>query len=377
MILLDVPGATSRRRRCSGSISSSSARTCSSPTWPEALRGVWVHGPAAPRASCEQRRRRRRRAVGDWPRLSERARREFNGAPVVVARIDQLGVPGFCVYVDAGREAALRRRAARGRRASVADEAALEAARIEAGLSALRRRHDRRHHSARGRHRGARDLVHEGLLRRAGSRSSACCIAATAAWRGSWWRCASTGDRPGARREALRRRARESASSRAPRARRGSARSRSATCTATSSRPGTRGRGRKRRRRARRRRPSAARPIPSAALISSSSAGGNPSDASSPRGTHRISCPSSGRGVPTQRAAVEVERDGPLGIGVRGVRTRGRRRRRRRRAPRGSRAAARRRAFRRHRSCRRETPTCPRGGRPPAAASRESGRPPR
>ena len=53
-------------------------------------------------------------------------------APVVVARIDQLGVPGFCVYVApaarASFEAALEGRAA----IRVAPDA-LEAARIEAG----------------------------------------------------------------------------------------------------------------------------------------------------------------------------------------------------------------------------------------------------
>jgi folate-binding protein YgfZ len=51
---------------------------------------------------------------------------------VVVARVDQLGVPGFCVYVEATRaldlEAALHKAGA-----AAADGQALEAARVEVG----------------------------------------------------------------------------------------------------------------------------------------------------------------------------------------------------------------------------------------------------
>ena len=56
----------------------------------------------------------------------------FDGTPVVVARIDQLGVPGFTVYVDAVREPDLVRALERAG-AQRAGDAAVEAARVEAG----------------------------------------------------------------------------------------------------------------------------------------------------------------------------------------------------------------------------------------------------
>ena len=92
------------------------------------LRGVWIHGPAAP-AIVE-------RVVGvaglaEW-RGYQNARGEFDNAPAVVARVDQLGVPGICVYVAPGDEAALLA-ALHGAGAEPAEPAALEAARIEAG----------------------------------------------------------------------------------------------------------------------------------------------------------------------------------------------------------------------------------------------------
>ena len=53
------------------------------------------------------------------------------GGAVVVARIDQLGVPGFCIYADASQ---VRRscRGARGRGSSSRSAEVIEAARIEA-----------------------------------------------------------------------------------------------------------------------------------------------------------------------------------------------------------------------------------------------------
>ncbi len=87
------------------------------------LRPVWIHGPAAPGLVGGD--------VGAW-RPYQNARIEFAGVSVVIARIDQLGVPGVVIYVDAQQEdeviAAL---ASRG--ALHARPATLEAARIEAG----------------------------------------------------------------------------------------------------------------------------------------------------------------------------------------------------------------------------------------------------
>src|SRR5262249_25048238 len=57
---------------------------------------------------------------------------QFDGTPVVVARIDQLGVPGYSVYLEPARDAALRA-ALLARGAVAVDRAAIDAARIEAG----------------------------------------------------------------------------------------------------------------------------------------------------------------------------------------------------------------------------------------------------
>ena len=95
----------------------------------EDLAGVWIHGPAA--AGLIERVLDGLAGLAGWAGY-QLARSAFGDAPVVVARIDQLGVPGFCVYVApaarASFEAALEGRAA----IRVAPDA-LEAARIEAG----------------------------------------------------------------------------------------------------------------------------------------------------------------------------------------------------------------------------------------------------
>jgi len=87
------------------------------------LRSVWIHGPAAPGILGA--------GFDAWMQY-QNARIELAGVSVVVARIDQLAVPGFVVYVDAQQEdevtAAL---VARG--ALHATPATLDAARIEAG----------------------------------------------------------------------------------------------------------------------------------------------------------------------------------------------------------------------------------------------------
>ena len=87
------------------------------------LRSVWIHGPAAPGILGA--------GFDAWMQY-QNARIVLAGVSVVVARIDQLAVPGFVIYVDAQQEdevtAAL---AARG--ALRATPATLDAARIEAG----------------------------------------------------------------------------------------------------------------------------------------------------------------------------------------------------------------------------------------------------
>jgi folate-binding protein YgfZ len=93
------------------------------------LRAVWVHGPEAP--AVVQQTLSGLDDLNVWADYRN-ARARFNGEPVVVARVDQLGVRGFCLYVAPAQEAALRDAlAAAG--APAASEDALEAARLEAG----------------------------------------------------------------------------------------------------------------------------------------------------------------------------------------------------------------------------------------------------
>jgi folate-binding protein YgfZ len=95
----------------------------------EALEAVWVHGPVAP--SMLEQLLGGATGLASWPEYHN-SRATFAGAPVVVARISQLGVPGFCTYVEPARSAELRR-ALVAAGAFEAEAAALEAARIEAG----------------------------------------------------------------------------------------------------------------------------------------------------------------------------------------------------------------------------------------------------
>lgn len=92
-------------------------------------RSVWIHGPAAPAVLAQALPGLA--GVGSWPEYHH-ARAVFSGASAVAARVSQLGVPGFCVYVDAAHEAALRR-ALEIAGAVEASPEAVTAARIEAG----------------------------------------------------------------------------------------------------------------------------------------------------------------------------------------------------------------------------------------------------
>ena len=93
------------------------------------LTGVWVHGPSA--ATLLERLLDGLEGIGLWPeyRLTKAS---FQGAAAVVVRIDQLGVPGFCVYLEPSFELSLTT-ALRSAGAIVAGADAIDAVRIENG----------------------------------------------------------------------------------------------------------------------------------------------------------------------------------------------------------------------------------------------------
>jgi folate-binding protein YgfZ len=95
----------------------------------ETLTAVWVHGPAA--SSVLEEVLIGAAGLESWDEYHN-ARAEFGGSPVVVARVSQLGVPGFVVYVEPARQPELQR-AFVERGAIVAEPTAIEAARVEAG----------------------------------------------------------------------------------------------------------------------------------------------------------------------------------------------------------------------------------------------------
>jgi folate-binding protein YgfZ len=92
------------------------------------LRAVWIHGPAAPRIMAAA-------GAGDpstlmsWTQY-QNVRLDIAGAPAVVARIDQLAVPGFVVYADTHHEDRVRS-AFLSAGALEATPESLEAARLE------------------------------------------------------------------------------------------------------------------------------------------------------------------------------------------------------------------------------------------------------
>ena len=137
MILLDVPAETAdaTRERLDQFIFTEDVQV-------ESLAGkltsVWIHGPKAPEVVG--------RVLLDAPGRSDRTgptglaawrdyqhtQLDFRGQPVSVARIDQLGVPGFCVHLEPSRERDLIGALTEAGARDVSREA-LEAARIEAG----------------------------------------------------------------------------------------------------------------------------------------------------------------------------------------------------------------------------------------------------
>ena len=140
LILLDVPAETAdaTRERLEQFIFTENVQVES---LTGKLIGVWIHGPKAPpvleRALGPSERTGPTFEGTGPPSLAawrdyQHAQLEFRGQPVSVARIDQLGVPGFCVYLEPSRErdliAALIEAGARE-----ASAEAIDAARIEAG----------------------------------------------------------------------------------------------------------------------------------------------------------------------------------------------------------------------------------------------------
>jgi folate-binding protein YgfZ len=128
MILLDVPVSTAAAtvERLEQFLFSEDVRIGS---LADALTGVWVHGPRA--AATLEATLEGARALGDWAAY-QHTQLDFEGGAVSVVRIDQLGVPGYCVYLERPREPQLLS-ALQAAGARAVNQDAIEAARIEAG----------------------------------------------------------------------------------------------------------------------------------------------------------------------------------------------------------------------------------------------------
>ena len=93
------------------------------------LRGVWIHGPRA--AATLTRVVSGADSLDSWAEY-QNARLEFGSNPVVVARISQVGVPGFCAYIaPEHHEAFVQALVANG--AALVSQDAIDAQRIESG----------------------------------------------------------------------------------------------------------------------------------------------------------------------------------------------------------------------------------------------------
>jgi len=129
MILLDVPAATvdATLARLDQFIFTEDVRVES---LAESLTGVWVHGPTSADA-IDATVSGALALLLDGPNY-RLAQFEWDGHPISVVRIDQIGVPGYCVYIEREHEAAFLK-ALESAGAVVVLPAALEAARVEAG----------------------------------------------------------------------------------------------------------------------------------------------------------------------------------------------------------------------------------------------------
>jgi folate-binding protein YgfZ len=128
MLLLDVPGGLVQATldRLEQFIFSEDVQTGS---LAGSLVSLSVHGPRA--ATVLEAVLAGAGGLGAW-NAYQHAQATFGGQPAVVARVDQVGVPGFHVYLEPAHEAALRDALAAGGAVAVG-EGALTAARIEAG----------------------------------------------------------------------------------------------------------------------------------------------------------------------------------------------------------------------------------------------------
>ena len=127
MILLDVPAelAETILQKLDQFLFSEDVQLAS---LSDTLRGLWIHGPGAGTILG---------TALDAPPLDswanyQHARFSFGDEPVVVARIDQLGVPGFCAFIAANQVDALDTALRQGGALTV-ERDALDAMRIEAG----------------------------------------------------------------------------------------------------------------------------------------------------------------------------------------------------------------------------------------------------
>ena len=130
MILLDVPADTVDAivARLDQFIFTEDVRVES---LAESLSGVWLHGPLAGDVIARAIGVSGLVTLGTWPNY-QLAPFEFDGHPATVVRMDQIGVPGYCVYIERAHESSLLEELEKAG-AVVVLPAALEAARIEAG----------------------------------------------------------------------------------------------------------------------------------------------------------------------------------------------------------------------------------------------------
>jgi folate-binding protein YgfZ len=128
MVLLDVPAQQSAAtlQRLDRSLFSEDVQLSD---LSNSFAPVWVHGPAA--AGAVQNVLALATAPGSWLDY-QNDRFESERGAVVLVRVDQLGVPGFGIYVDPARATDLRR-ALEAAGAHQVEQATIETARVEAG----------------------------------------------------------------------------------------------------------------------------------------------------------------------------------------------------------------------------------------------------
>jgi folate-binding protein YgfZ len=128
MILLDVPAATrdSVLQRLDQFIFSEDVQIGD---LTPALADVTVHGPRA--AAAIEQTVAGIGGLGAWAQYAN-SRAEFRGSPLVIARVDRLGVPGYTIYVDTSKAADLTGALEAGGAPRASGEA-VEVTRVEAG----------------------------------------------------------------------------------------------------------------------------------------------------------------------------------------------------------------------------------------------------